>query len=230
MIGAEYFVCFTFFFLMIRRPPRSTLFPYTTLFRSDPRYVLWEDVLACLESPIGLDCSRVAGADELVAREFGLLTFRAVHMRVAAEDRLRPVESAQQAEGGTTVGGARIGGDTGQPRALQAPIEHLPEPGLPLFRLPLLPEPLGKVASQDQPGPALLFEPPVCVVAAGDEFRLVQGIRRGCLPTGSHRRDQQVALECRPQLVLVRDLAVALLDSLQAQPGGLGVTPLRLVA
>src|SRR5439155_22646680 len=31
-----------FFFLMIRRPPRSTLFPYTTLFRSchgpDPRH------------------------------------------------------------------------------------------------------------------------------------------------------------------------------------------------
>src|SRR3712207_8502380 len=28
-------VCFSFFFfLMIRRPPRSTLFPYTTLFRS----------------------------------------------------------------------------------------------------------------------------------------------------------------------------------------------------
>src|SRR2546429_2393756 len=25
-----------FFFLMIRRPPRSTLFPYTTLFRSKP--------------------------------------------------------------------------------------------------------------------------------------------------------------------------------------------------
>src|SRR6476660_10192515 len=27
---------FVFFFLMIRRPPRSTLFPYTTLFRSPP--------------------------------------------------------------------------------------------------------------------------------------------------------------------------------------------------
>src|SRR2546427_4368909 len=26
-----------FFFLMIRRPPRSTLFPYTTLFRSNRR-------------------------------------------------------------------------------------------------------------------------------------------------------------------------------------------------
>src|SRR5258708_36530998 len=41
---AEAFTCFScasaprpsliFFFLMIRRPPRSTLFPYTTLFRS----------------------------------------------------------------------------------------------------------------------------------------------------------------------------------------------------
>src|SRR3989442_11353061 len=28
--------CEFFFFLMIRRPPRSTLFPYTTLFRSVP--------------------------------------------------------------------------------------------------------------------------------------------------------------------------------------------------
>src|SRR5437773_10560289 len=27
-------MAFCFFFLMIRRPPRSTLFPYTTLFRS----------------------------------------------------------------------------------------------------------------------------------------------------------------------------------------------------
>src|SRR3712207_7378980 len=27
-------MCRVFFFLMIRRPPRSTLFPYTTLFRS----------------------------------------------------------------------------------------------------------------------------------------------------------------------------------------------------
>src|SRR3712207_7734214 len=27
-----------FFFLMIRRPPRSTLFPYTTLFRSAARH------------------------------------------------------------------------------------------------------------------------------------------------------------------------------------------------
>src|SRR2546429_4483090 len=30
------YVTGTVFFLMIRRPPRSTLFPYTTLFRSPP--------------------------------------------------------------------------------------------------------------------------------------------------------------------------------------------------
>src|SRR6266481_8530046 len=29
-----YYILSFFFFLMIRRPPRSTLFPYTTLFRS----------------------------------------------------------------------------------------------------------------------------------------------------------------------------------------------------
>src|SRR5256885_6463148 len=34
-----YLLCFVFFFLMIRRPPRSTLFPYTTLFRS--RLLSW---------------------------------------------------------------------------------------------------------------------------------------------------------------------------------------------
>src|SRR5256885_8376154 len=43
LVGLEVYVSardfielqYCFFFLMIRRPPRSTLFPYTTLFRSD---------------------------------------------------------------------------------------------------------------------------------------------------------------------------------------------------
>src|SRR6266853_3481568 len=34
-----------FFFLMIRRPPRSTLFPYTTLFRSAAAIAGWFDFL-----------------------------------------------------------------------------------------------------------------------------------------------------------------------------------------
>src|SRR5436305_15260852 len=32
----QFYIIRSFFFLMIRRPPRSTLFPYTTLFRSRP--------------------------------------------------------------------------------------------------------------------------------------------------------------------------------------------------
>src|SRR2546430_13593913 len=39
-----------FFFLMIRRPPRSTLFPYTTLFRSNRRLV---GLFVCLNPPHG---------------------------------------------------------------------------------------------------------------------------------------------------------------------------------
>src|SRR3712207_9519077 len=34
MSGGAWCIVFFVFFLMIRRPPRSTLFPYTTLFRS----------------------------------------------------------------------------------------------------------------------------------------------------------------------------------------------------
>src|SRR2546427_12906462 len=37
-----------FFFLMIRRPPRSTLFPYTTLFRSSPLISLMQHQVAAL--------------------------------------------------------------------------------------------------------------------------------------------------------------------------------------
>src|SRR5438034_1216616 len=39
-----------FFFLLIRRPPRSTLFPYTTLFRSrgNPRFVTGVCVIVAL--------------------------------------------------------------------------------------------------------------------------------------------------------------------------------------
>src|SRR5690349_24384383 len=42
-----------FFFLMIRRPPRSTLFPYTTLFRS---------IAHALDAGAGVDDRRPGGA------------------------------------------------------------------------------------------------------------------------------------------------------------------------
>src|SRR5688572_32426890 len=56
---------FSFFFLMIRRPPRSTLFPYTTLFRSHPpcreRGDLAEEVVARSPSPGGRECDGRGG-------------------------------------------------------------------------------------------------------------------------------------------------------------------------
>src|SRR5215204_5196508 len=45
-----------FFFLMIRRPPRSTLFPYTTLFRSvpdEPRREVGRNAEAVSRQPLG---------------------------------------------------------------------------------------------------------------------------------------------------------------------------------
>src|SRR2546428_164554 len=44
-------VAVQFFFLMIRRPPRSTLFPYTTLFRSAVTTKL-PALLRCVVSPL----------------------------------------------------------------------------------------------------------------------------------------------------------------------------------
>src|SRR5256885_11697929 len=44
-----------FFFLMIRRPPRSTLFPYTTLFRSATLAVVPEEPVAGMALILGVD-------------------------------------------------------------------------------------------------------------------------------------------------------------------------------
>src|SRR2546430_16977430 len=50
-----------FFFLMIRRPPRSTLFPYTTLFRSSgqiptPSKAKAEPILVPEAEPLRMEC------------------------------------------------------------------------------------------------------------------------------------------------------------------------------
>src|ERR1019366_10677114 len=58
--------CFFFFFLMIRRPPRSTLFPYTTLFRSDPAQVPRASVKG---SVTAVEPSRASDADPEPVRE-----------------------------------------------------------------------------------------------------------------------------------------------------------------
>src|SRR5206468_7887117 len=59
-----------FFFLVMRRPPRSTLFPYTTLFRSETRSV--GEARACSLVEIGRPAvqrhSRLEGLFECIVR------------------------------------------------------------------------------------------------------------------------------------------------------------------
>src|SRR5882724_13596886 len=52
---------FLFFFLMTRRPPRSTLFPYTTLFRSAEG---WADIAALNDSSAHPDIAGQIGSLE----------------------------------------------------------------------------------------------------------------------------------------------------------------------
>src|SRR2546427_6938633 len=60
---------FLFFFLMIRRPPRSTLFPYTTLFRSLDLLIRAGDdaALAVLYSNLGLVARETGDYDQALA-------------------------------------------------------------------------------------------------------------------------------------------------------------------
>src|SRR2546421_5119375 len=55
---------------MIRRPPRSTLFPYTTLFRSVSGKVTIENLGAVNSVDVGADYFRVLGVPLLQGREF----------------------------------------------------------------------------------------------------------------------------------------------------------------
>src|SRR5437762_8412050 len=54
---------FFFFFLMIRRPPRSTLFPYTTLFRSQ-RSKADAEALAAISRQEARRASQIARSEE----------------------------------------------------------------------------------------------------------------------------------------------------------------------
>src|SRR5258708_11809155 len=54
-----------FFFLMIRRPPRSTLFPYTTLFRSPAMRA----VALTTDTSLLTACANDLGFDEVFSRQ-----------------------------------------------------------------------------------------------------------------------------------------------------------------
>src|SRR5687768_18184038 len=75
------------FFLMIRRPPRSTLFPYTTLFRSRGGDVDVVDVRPDLADPR----QQLAGADDVGAESFVDGRVEA-HVAGAVHDRVQVID------------------------------------------------------------------------------------------------------------------------------------------
>src|SRR6266496_1519299 len=70
--------CFFFFFLMIRRPPRSTLFPYTTLFRSNDAHPALQQLVLLLRT---IAARLVPGARNVVVTNRAVeLTHREVYV------------------------------------------------------------------------------------------------------------------------------------------------------
>src|SRR3712207_9223130 len=76
------------FFLMIRRPPRSTLFPYTTLFRSAPMVVVNGPVRAELGVNSGGNClGQGTRANAVIGRAVQLVTTHVGGARPGVMDR-----------------------------------------------------------------------------------------------------------------------------------------------
>src|SRR5205807_10672438 len=75
---------FVSFFLMTRRPPRSTLFPYTTLFRSFHRRLRLKTQLATRVSP-----ARRAEIDAGILRANAEIEALRVSLRLMTPDRTR---------------------------------------------------------------------------------------------------------------------------------------------
>src|SRR5690349_22301947 len=64
---------FVFFFLMLRRPPRSTLFPYTTLFRS---------ILLTLQADVAQNYFALRALDAEIATVTGTVDLRNEQVRL----------------------------------------------------------------------------------------------------------------------------------------------------
>src|SRR3712207_5858190 len=74
-----------FFFLMIRRPPRSTLFPYTTLFRSQQAGLAEALRQVAIRPLLHLEERRVARAVHRLQTEVAVLGLRREHVVAVLE-------------------------------------------------------------------------------------------------------------------------------------------------
>src|SRR5882762_11096816 len=87
---------------MIRRPPRSTLFPYTTLFRSDPRARTVLDV-AAQRAGWGKRLPRSEGRGVALMHAFGSYVAQVAHVAVGADGEVRVRDVACATDCGTPV-------------------------------------------------------------------------------------------------------------------------------
>src|SRR3712207_8379071 len=88
-------MCYCFFFLMIRRPPRSTLFPYTTLFRSKH---FGAHVIATVGSEEKLKKAKAIGADEVLVykKDLPIEVLKLTHNQgVRSEEHTSELQSRQ---------------------------------------------------------------------------------------------------------------------------------------
>src|SRR2546430_17158519 len=72
-----------FFFLMIRRPPRSTLFPYTTLFRSPAETRARAEAAAAVWLPAGNREHRQAGSRSFAGRDRKSTRLNSSHSQIS---------------------------------------------------------------------------------------------------------------------------------------------------
>src|SRR3712207_6902802 len=82
-----------FFFLMIRRPPRSTLFPYTTLFRSEDEEDLADAFVPLLGSVSG--SARTALVVHERPRSQAADEYRVVATKIRSEEHTSELQSRQ---------------------------------------------------------------------------------------------------------------------------------------
>src|SRR3712207_7457704 len=85
-----------FFFLMIRRPPRSTLFPYTTLFRSTSIKMDPKNLDECTTLVInGAECEPFITGDNRVMVEDGQDVLDGMLLTMRSEEHTSELQSRQ---------------------------------------------------------------------------------------------------------------------------------------
>src|SRR2546426_602001 len=103
------------FFLMIRRPPRSTLFPYTTLFRSVPAFA---------PPPEGQSATALYGPASTVGVTINGVLYTAGALRVGREVRVYGSVAAERGLAGTGLLEVWYDADLGRGRVRGLPVVY----------------------------------------------------------------------------------------------------------